>query len=64
MTTNNYIREVKNHKLRPFSKRLWQRNYYEHIIRNEREYALIADYIYNNPCSWTKDMLFTDTTLM
>jgi REP element-mobilizing transposase RayT len=35
--------------------KLWQRNYYEHIIRNEEEYAKIAEYIQNNPILWVKD---------
>lgn len=29
--------------------KLWQRNYYEHIIRNEDEYYKICEYIKNNP---------------
>ncbi|GHV03855.1 hypothetical protein FACS189485_07990 [Spirochaetia bacterium] len=36
-------------------KKLWQRNYYEHIIRDEREYLNIAQYIENNPQKWEKD---------
>ena len=30
----------------------WQRNYYEHIIRNEREFMAIRKYILNNPAQW------------
>lgn len=33
---------------------LWQRNYYEHIIRNERAYFIISEYIRNNPANWDK----------
>lgn len=33
----------------------WQRNYYEHIIRNEKEYNKIYEYIINNPSNWCKD---------
>ena len=32
--------------------KLWQRNYYEHIIRNESSYHKIVDYILNNPANW------------
>jgi putative transposase len=35
--------------------RLWQRNYYEHIIRNEEELANIQEYIFRNPSQWDKD---------
>lgn len=31
---------------------LWQRNYYEHIIRNEQEYLALSKYIKNNPKNW------------
>lgn len=34
---------------------VWQRNYYEHIIRNEKEYERISRYIENNPLNWTLD---------
>ena len=34
---------------------VWQRNYYEHIIRNERAYQRIAEYILNNPLKWQED---------
>jgi len=29
--------------------KLWQRNYYEHVIRNEQDYEAIIDYIEANP---------------
>ena len=34
---------------------VWQRNYYEHIIRNEPELNRIREYIINNPLNWQKD---------
>lgn len=34
---------------------LWQRNYYEHIIRNEIELNLVREYISNNPLQWELD---------
>jgi REP element-mobilizing transposase RayT len=58
MTTNEYIRGVKTLDWKPFNKKLWQRNYWEHIIRNEQSYQRIADYIANNPALWEKDKLF------
>ena len=55
MTTNNYIRGVKNNGWEPFEKRLWQRNYYEHIIRNEKDLKQTREYIINNPLEWESD---------
>jgi putative transposase len=34
---------------------VWQRNYYERIIRNDREYNAIREYILNNPANWAND---------
>jgi len=38
--------------------KLWQRNYYEHIIRDEKSYENIVYYIENNPSTWQQDELF------
>ena len=57
MTTNEYIRNVKQNNWRTFDKKLWQRNYWEHIIRNENEYQRIAQYIIDNPKKWDMDRL-------
>ncbi len=35
--------------------KLWQRNYHEHIIRDERSYQNISNYIMNNPAKWKED---------
>lgn len=52
MTTNEYIRGVKNLGWTPFAGKLWQRNYYEHIIRNQDELIRIRQYIRDNPLNW------------
>ena len=58
MTTNAYIRGVKEEGWEPFDRRLWQRNYYEHIIRDEAGYQRIAAYIRSNPQRWEVDKLY------
>lgn len=55
MTTNEYIRGVKGRGWPPFARRLWQRNYYEHIIRNQDELRRIRRYIADNPLQWALD---------
>ena len=55
MTTNEYIRGVKQYGWVPFPGRLWQRNYYEHIVRKENEMSRIREYIRNNPAQWATD---------
>jgi REP element-mobilizing transposase RayT len=58
MTTNEYIRGVKMLGWKPFNKRLWQRNYYEHIIRDDDDFNYIAEYIMNNPQKWKEDVMY------
>jgi putative transposase len=55
MTTNEYIRAVREQKWSPFIGRLWQRNFYEHVVRNEEELASVRDYIAKNPYLWSED---------
>ncbi len=38
---------------------VWQRNYYEHIIRDELSYIRIADYITDNPAKWQGDKFYS-----
>lgn len=54
MTTNEYIRGVKSANWPPFCRKLWQRNYWEQIIRNEKAFHTIKTYIRNNPQNWKK----------
>ncbi|MBW8331663.1 MAG: hypothetical protein K0M40_06575 [Prolixibacteraceae bacterium] len=58
MSTNEYIRGVKTLDWPRFDKKLWQRDYWEHIIRDEQSYQNIANYIINNPSKWKNDQFF------
>ena len=44
----------------PPQRNIWQRNYYEHIIRNEQSYQTISDYIINNPVKWADDKFYRE----
>ena len=54
-TTDEYINGVKQHYWSPFANRLWQRNYYERVIRDETELDRIRQYIIENPLKWALD---------
>jgi len=54
---NEYLRIYKSKKI--YMGKLWQRNYYEHIIRSETELNRIRQYIINNPLNWQTDENFT-----
>jgi REP element-mobilizing transposase RayT len=55
MTTNAYIRGVKQFGWEPFQGTLWQRNYYDHILRDEKDLDRVRKYILLNPMNWEKD---------
>ena len=55
ITTDEYIRGVSKLYWQPFDRKLWQRNYYEHIIRNEKDLDRIRKYIIDNPANWNED---------
>jgi REP-associated tyrosine transposase len=55
MTTNEYIRGVKNLGWRSFPGRLWQRDYFDRVARTEEELEAIREYIRQNPALWASD---------
>jgi putative transposase len=55
LATVSYITGVKTHGWPGFRGRLWQRNYYEHIIRDEPALNRVRRYIDENPARWEFD---------
>ena len=55
MTTNAYIRGVKKYGWPQFPGKLWQRSFYEHVIRNDDDLNSIREYIVSNPIRWALD---------
>ena len=39
---------------------IWQRSYHEHVIRNEKDYREVWEYIDNNPARWAEDRYFAE----
>ena len=52
------ISTIKRLSNKEFKEKIWQRNYYEHIVRDEQEYQKILEYIKNNPINWETDRYF------
>lgn len=55
LTTARYRHGVKQKQWPPFPGKLWQRNYYEHIVRDDNELNEIRKYIMDNPPKWYLD---------
>jgi REP element-mobilizing transposase RayT len=60
IATVEYIRGVKQYGWQRFDRKLWQRNFYDHIIRNEMSYLTISEYIINNPAKWNDDKFYNE----
>ncbi|MGX3021292.1 REP-associated tyrosine transposase [Ursidibacter sp. B-7004-1] len=54
ITAKKY-REMMNNQI---YESLWQRSFYEHIIRNEEDFLRIWEYIENNPLQWHLDRFY------
>jgi putative endonuclease len=55
MSTNEYVHGVKEHGWTPFREHLWQRSFYDHVVRNDEALNRIREYIQNNPQRWELD---------
>ncbi len=53
--TVEYIRGVRDGRWPAGNRRVWQRNYYEHVIRDESDLARVRRYIEENPLRWEFD---------
>ena len=49
------VSSIKRLTNRVAGKSLWQRGYYDHIVRNEDDYLQICSYIESNPARWAED---------
>ena len=58
-TVGALVRGFKSSVTKQLGFSVWQRNYWENIIRNEQSYQRIAHYIINNPANWEKDTFYT-----
>ena len=58
-TVGAIVRGFKGAVSRQLGYSIWQRNYYEHIIRTDASYRHISNYIENNPTKWQSDKLYS-----
>ena len=58
----HFVSTLKRFCHRDFGKKIFQRSYHDHVIRNEASYQKIWQYIDNNPTLWQEDCFYvTDT---
>ena len=55
----NMVRTWKTLIAKELGQSVWQRSYYDHIVRDEQDYVKILEYIMGNPGKWAEDKYFT-----
>ncbi len=55
---SSIVRGFKSGVTKQIGRSIWQRNYYEHIVRDNKDYENIRGYILTNPATWDADVLF------
>ena len=58
LTISRILKQYKGTVTKQIGYPIWQKSYYEHVIRNELEYYKIKEYIQNNILNWKEDKYF------
>jgi len=59
-TISTIIQQMKGIVSKQIGFSIWQKSYHDRIIRNEKEYLKIWEYIENNPLKWNEDCFFNE----
>ena len=57
-TLGSLVRSFKTMVTKAIGEKIWQRYYYDHVIRNEADYLRIRQYMDNNPAQWAEDVYY------
>ena len=57
-TMSRIIKQFKGKITKQIGYCIWQKSFYDHVIRGEKDYLRIWEYIENNPGKWTEDKYF------
>ena len=57
-TIDRVIKQTKGYITKQIGFSVWQKSYYDHIVRNEQDYKEIWEYIDNNPLKWEIDRFY------
>lgn len=60
-TLQNVIKQMKSYVTKQVRRTVWQKSFYDHIIRDEAEYQRIWKYIDENPLKWELDCYYKIT---
>ena len=55
---SQFVSTFKRFSNKEYGKNIWQRRSYDHVVRNDKDYKEIWEYIENNPINWNTDDLY------
>ena len=58
-TVSTVMQQMKGVVTKQFGKGIWQKSFHDHVIRSEKDYLKIWEYIDGNPMKWAEDCLYT-----
>ena len=59
-TISQVIQQLKGIVTKQIGWSIWQKLFHDHVIRNEKDYLKIREYIDNNPLQWELDCFYTE----
>lgn len=59
-TVSRMVQQMKGYVTKVVGRALWQRSYYDHVVRGRRDYEAIWRYIDTNPARWVRDRFYTE----
>ena len=59
-TVSRFVSTFKRFCNKECGRNIWQRSFYDHVIRNQQDYNVIVKYIYENPMKWKFDKLYRE----
>ena len=62
-TISTIVQQTKGVVTKQIGKPIWQKLFHDHVIRGEKDYLKIWDYIANNPAKWKEDCFYKEEIL-
>lgn len=59
-SVSTVIQQMKGYATKSAGFSLWQKSFHDHVVRGERDYLKIMEYIENNPIRWKEDCYYSD----
>ena len=59
-TISTVVQQLKGAVTKQIGHSVWQKLFYDHIVRGDKDYAMIWEYIENNPAKWMDDCFYRE----